>query len=113
MVIIVFGDLFLQEMSVELVAGLADGQTAAVLVEDFYLLVVEVVGAVGQFTCALEIRRCRLRERLGIKPYGRQAAVDHIATQRAQYLVVRVLPVLDGHHDVVVVNLGKAVKVER
>ena len=100
-------------MSVELVAGFADGETSAVLVEDLYLLIVEVVGAVGQFTCALEIRRCRLRERLGIKPYGRQAAVDHILTQRTQYLVVRVLPVLHGHHNVVIVHLGEAVEVER
>lgn len=55
MIIIVFGNLFLKEVAVELVAGLADGETSAVLVEDFYLLVVKIVGTVGQFACAFKI----------------------------------------------------------
>ena len=113
MIIIVLGNLFLQKVSVELVAGLTDGQAAAILVEDFYLLVVEVVASVSQFACTLKISRTNICKWFVTEAYGWQAAVDHILTQGAQYLVVRVLPVLHGHHNVVVVNLGKAVEVER
>ena len=43
---------------------------------------------------------------------GRQATVDKVAAEGAQYLIIRVLPMLHGHHDVVVVDLGEAVEVE-
>lgn len=83
MIIIVFGNLFLKEVAIELVAGLADGETSAVLVEDFYLLVVKIVGTVGQFACAFKIGCLDIRKRLVAETYSRQTTVDHIAAQHA------------------------------
>ena len=110
---IIFGYLFLEEVAVQLVAGLADGQTAAILVEDLNLLVVEVITAVVQLAGTVEVVAFDTFERHVAEADGRQTAVDEIATEGAQNFVVRVLPVLHGHHHVVVVDLGKAVEVER
>ncbi len=107
---IIFGYLFFKEMAVQLVAGLTNRQAAAIFVEDFYLLIVKVVATVSQLASSFEVRRFRFGEGLITEPYSRQTTVDHITAQRAQYLVVRMLPVLDGNHDVVVVHLSETVE---
>jgi len=43
----VFDDGFFEEMVVELVAGLTDGEAGSVLEENLYLVVGKVVGAVA------------------------------------------------------------------
>ena len=109
---IIFGHLLFQKMAVELVAGLADRQSAAVLVEDLNLLVVKVVGAVVQLAGAVEVVALDTLERHATESDSRQATIHQVTAEGAQYLVVRVLPMLDGHHDVVIVQLGEAVEVK-
>ena len=107
---VIFGDLLFEEVAVELVAGFADGEATAVFEEDFYFLVVEVVGAVVELAGALEIGRSGHGERLTAEADGGEATVDEIVAEGGENLVVGVLPALDGHHNVVVVDLSKAVE---
>ena len=76
----VFGHLLGEEVAVELVAGLADGQAAAVLVEHLDFLVGEVVGAVAQLARAVEVVALDVLEGFIAKTYGGQAAADEVFT---------------------------------
>jgi hypothetical protein len=47
--------LFLKEVTVKLIASLADWQTTTVLVEHFNLLVVKIIRTISQLAHAMEV----------------------------------------------------------